>query len=441
MKTIEEILDKCNIRQLNEMQIATSEAILNTGKDLMLLSPTGSGKTLAYLLPLTQRINPELDAVQAIVVVPGRELALQSATVLKDMATGLRAYACYGGRAAMDEHRQLRQVRPHVIFSTPGRMNDHLGKGNIDTKAVKWIILDEFDKCLEMGFHDEMAILMRQIPACARQILLSATPAEEMHTQQILRDQFAVLNFLPNEGNVPARVCIRKVQSPEKDKLETLRRLLCQLGDDSSIVFLNYRESVERTAAYLEEHGFTISSFHGGLEQKQREDALYRFSNGSANILVSTDLASRGLDIPDIRNIIHYHLPEGEDGYIHRVGRTARWDAHGDSYFILGPEESIPDYVDADVEDYELSTEAAPVPVPRMATIYIGKGKKDKISKGDIVGLLCKQAGLSGSEIGSIDVKDYYAYVAVVRSKLMQVLKQLNGQKIKGLKTLFEAVR
>ena len=441
MKTIEEILDKCNIRQLNEMQIATSEAILNTGKDLMLLSPTGSGKTLAYLLPLTQRINPELDAVQAIVVVPGRELALQSATVLKDMATGLRAYACYGGRAAMDEHRQLRQVRPHVIFSTPGRMNDHLGKGNIDTKAVKWIILDEFDKCLEMGFHDEMAILMRQIPACARQILLSATPAEEMHTQQILRDQFAVLNFLPNEGNVPAWVCIRKVQSPEKDKLETLRRLLCQLGDDSSIVFLNYRESVERTAAYLEEHGFTISSFHGGLEQKQREDALYRFSNGSANILVSTDLASRGLDIPDIRNIIHYHLPEGEDGYIHRVGRTARWDAHGDSYFILGPEESIPDYVDADVEDYELSTEAAPVPVPRMATIYIGKGKKDKISKGDIVGLLCKQAGLSSSEIGRIDVKDYYAYVAVVRSKLMQVLKQLNGQKIKGLKTLFEAVR
>lgn len=441
MKTIEEILDKCNIRQLNEMQIATSEAILNTGKDLMLLSPTGSGKTLAYLLPLTQRINPELDAVQAIVVVPGRELALQSATVLKDMATGLRAYACYGGRAAMDEHRQLRQVRPHVIFSTPGRMNDHLGKGNIDTKAVKWIILDEFDKCLEMGFHDEMAILMRQIPACARQILLSATPAEEMHTQQILRDQFAVLNFLPNEGNVPARVCIRKVQSPEKDKLETLRRLLCQLGDDSSIVFLNYRESVERTAAYLEEHGFTISSFHGGLEQKQREDALYRFSNGSANILVSTDLASRGLDIPDIRNIIHYHLPEGEDGYIHRVGRTARWDAYGDSYFILGPEESIPDYVDADVEDYELSTEAAPVPVPRMATIYIGKGKKDKISKGDIVGLLCKKAGLSSSEIGRIDVKDYYAYVAVVCSKLMQVLKQLNGQKIKGLKTLFEAVR
>lgn len=441
MKTIEEILDKCNIRQLNEMQVATSEAILNTGKDLMLLSPTGSGKTLAYLLPLTQRINPELDAVQAIVVVPGRELALQSAMVLKDMATGLRAYACYGGRAAMDEHRQLRQVRPHVIFSTPGRMNDHLSKGNIDPKAVKWIILDEFDKCLEMGFHDEMAVLMRQIPACARQILLSATPAEEMHTQQILRDQFAVLNFLPNEGNVPARVCIRKVQSPEKDKLETLRRLLCQLGDDSSIVFLNYRESVERTAAYLEEHGFTISSFHGGLEQKQREDALYRFSNGSANVLVSTDLASRGLDIPDIRNIIHYHLPEGEDGYIHRVGRTARWDAHGDSYFILGPEETIPDYVEADVEDYELSTETVPVPVPRMATIYIGKGKKDKISKGDIVGLLCKKAGLSGSEIGRIDVKDYYAYVAVVRPKLMQVLKQLNGQKIKGLKTLFEAVR
>ena len=207
-------------------------------------------------------------------------------------------------------------------------------------------------------------------------------------------------------------------------------------------MFLNYRESVERVNSYLVEQGFTTSCFHGGLEQRQREDALYRFSNGSANVLVSTDLASRGLDIPNIENIIHYHLPESEDGYIHRVGRTARWDATGRSFFILNSEEHIPEYVEGDVEEYVATESQHTVPAaPKMATIYIGKGKKDKISKGDIVGFLCKSGGLKADEIGRIDVKDRYAYVAVKRQKLQQVLRQTRGEKIKGIKTIVEEVR
>ena len=181
------------------------------------------------------------------------------------------------------------------------------------------------------------------------------------------------------------------------------------------------------------------------MEQKRREDALYSFSNGSANIFVSTDLASRGLDIPNIDNIIHYHLPESEDGYIHRVGRTARWENKGKAYFILGPQESIPEYVDADVEDYAGMSDAdfndLKPAQPKMATIYIGKGKKDKISKGDIVGYLCKKGGVKSDEIGKIDVKDRYAYVAVKRVKLRQVLRQVQGEKIKGIKTVVEEVR
>ncbi|SFG12685.1 DbpA RNA binding domain-containing protein [Prevotella sp. KH2C16] len=430
-----------HLESLNEMQQTTSDVILNTDDNLMILSPTGTGKTLAYLLPLCQRLDPEINAVQVIVVVPGRELALQSSAVLKDMGTGLRSCACYGGRATMDEHRVLRQVQPHIIFGTPGRLNDHLDKGNFPIDNLEYIVIDEFDKCLEMGFQVEMQNLISRLPQGTRQILLSATPAEEMKDQRIFNPRFTTLNYISNAGQIPNRVEIYTVHSPEKDKLTTLRKLLLHLGEAQSIVFLNYRESVERVSKYLQEEGFGISCFHGGLEQRQREAALYKFSNGSANILVSTDLASRGLDIPNIANIIHYHLPEAEENYIHRVGRSARWDAKGNSFFILGPEESLPDYVNADVSPFVILDNNRTVPVPKMSTLYIGKGKKDKLSKGDIVGFLCKRARLQGSEIGHIDIKDYYSYVAIPKTKFKEVLNLTNGQKIKGIKTIFEEVR
>ena len=316
---IDKIINKLNI-ELNVMQQATVDALLNGTDDIVLLSPTGSGKTLSYLLPLSQLVDASSDEVQAVVVVPGRELALQSANVLKDMGSGLRGMACYGGRPTMDEHRKLREVKPQIIFATPGRLNDHLDKLNIVADYIKYLVIDEFDKCLEMGFHDEMQSLISKLPSGVRSILLSATPAEELKDQKIINNKFTTLNFLPDEEQVPDRVHIYKVESPQKDKLETLRQLLLTFRDGSSIVFLNFRDSVERTAEFLREAGFCISYFHGGMEQKQREDALYKFSNGSANIFVSTDLASRGLDIPDIDNIVHYHIPESEDGYIHRNG-------------------------------------------------------------------------------------------------------------------------
>ena len=417
-------------------------AILHGNQDVVVLSPTGSGKTLAYLLPVSQLVDAADDEPQAIVVTPGRELALQSATVLKNMGSGLRAMACYGGRAAMDEHRMMKQVRPQIIFGTPGRLNDHLDKGNFSPYHIKYLIIDEFDKCLEMGFQDEMSRLIKKLPGLRRHFLLSATEAEEI-PRFVHMGRVDKIDYRMDEEQVPDRVHIYKVESPVKDKLESLGLLLRSLGDQSTIVFLNYRDSVERTNKYLVEQGFSTSFFHGGLEQKEREASLYRFSNGSANILVSTDLASRGLDIPDIDNIIHYHIPESEDGYIHRVGRTARWEAHGRAFFLLGPEEHIPEYVDSEVEDYEVpAADELPQPAkPKMATLYIGKGKKDKISKGDILGFLCKKGGLNSSEIGKIDVNDRYAYAAIARTKLRCVLNNVKGEKIKGVKTIVEEVR
>lgn len=438
---LENILAKLRIESLNRMQIDSYNSITQSDLDVVILSPTGSGKTLAYLLGLVERLNAADDNLQAIVVVPGRELALQSDNVLKGMGTGLRSMSCYGGRPTMDEHRMMKQVNPQVVFGTPGRLNDHIDKGNLSPYGVRFLVIDEFDKCLEMGFHDEMSRLLTKLPGIRRKILLSATDMEQI-PDYVQRGRMVRLDYTVSDEHVPRRVSLFTVKSPIKDKLDTLNALLHSFGEQSSIVFLNYRDSVERVSEYLKGKGFVVSYFHGGLDQKQREDALYRFSNGSANIMVATDLASRGLDIPSVNNIIHYQMPLGREEYVHRVGRTARWDAKGNTFFILGPDEVIPYYVEEELQEYTVSNaiDSQP-PKPRMVTIYIGKGKKDKLSKGDIVGFLCKKGGLNSEDIGRIDIKDRYTYAAITRDRLSQVLRLTAGEKIKGIKTVVEFVK
>lgn len=465
------MLEKLGITALNDMQRQAGDAILHSSQDVVVLSPTGTGKTLAYLLPLVQLVDAQQDIPQALVIVPGRELAMQSDRVLRSMGCGLRSAACYGGRTAMDEHRRLRELKPQIIFGTPGRLNDHLDKGNISPFGIRYLVIDEFDKCLEMGFHDEMARLLKKLPGVRRHILLSATEGAIDHGPLTIDHSWKRINFLHKNSpsstvrsalplgsskngqwtmvngqcsTVSERVKAYVVKSPVKDKLTTLRQLLCDFGGEQSVVFLGFRDAVERVGDYLRREGFAVSVFHGGMEQKQREDALYKFSNGSANVFVSTDLGSRGLDIPDVQNIIHYHLPLHEQELVHRVGRTARWDKQGRTFFIVGPEEQLPEFVDCDTEEYSLPSlprEGLGVSLPQMATLYIGKGKKDKISKGDIVGFLCKKGGLQPSEIGRIDVMERYAYVAVSRQCFEQVLRLTQGEKIKGLKTVIEPVK
>lgn len=433
------ILSKLKIDRLSDMQKQTSDVILGTGKDVVVLSPTGSGKTLAYMLPLVQLLDAGTDDVQAVVIVPGRELALQSHEVFAGMGSGLRSMCLYGGRAAMDEHRALRKVRPHVVFATPGRLNDHLDKGNIGCAHVRFLIIDEFDKCLKMGFRDEMSAISERLVSVERRVLLSATDADEI-PGFVNMGRTERIDYL-SDGIISGRVNRFVVKSPDKDKLDTLARLLCSFGDASSIVFLNYRDSVERVSAYLADKGFTVSCFHGGKDQKEREDAIYKFTNGSANVLVGTDLASRGLDIPDVDNVVHYHLPVGEDEFVHRVGRTGRWFSSGRTFFLLGPGEALPGYVGAVPAVYELPAGIGAVPKPRMVTLYIGKGKKDKISKGDVLGFLCKTGGLSGNEIGRIDIRERCSYAAVDRSRYKDVIRLTAGEKLKGIKTVVEVIR
>lgn len=432
-------LAQLKIESLNPMQEASIDT-WKEGKDLILLSPTGSGKTLAYLLPLLETLKPDVKGVQAIVLVPSRELALQTDQVFKSMNTLYKAMSCYGGRPAMEEHRTMKGLEPSIIIGTPGRMNDHLSKQNFDASTVKTLVIDEFDKCLEFGFQEEMATVIGQLPQLKRRFLLSATDSEEI-PQFTGLNHTTRLNFLNEDEPLSERIHLYKVYSPIKDKLETLYKLLCNLGSQSTLVFCNHRESVERVGKYLQSQKFPCGIFHGGMEQEDRERSLYKFRNGSCHVLISTDLAARGLDIPDIDNIVHYHLPIQEDGYIHRNGRTARWEAEGNSYIILHAEETLPAYISEEPETFSLREQTPKPSQPEFVTLYIGKGKKDKINKIDIVGFLSKKGNLGKEEIGRIDVKDHYAFVAIARKKVKQTLNLIRNEKIKGVKTRIEEAK
>lgn len=431
-------LARLAITSLTPMQEAALSAS-REANDVILLSPTGTGKTLAYLMPLIERMQLGIEGVQAMVIVPSRELALQIDTVLKSMALPWKGMSVYGGRAAMDEHRSMKGVKPSIIIGTPGRLNDHLEKGNIDAHTITTLVIDEFDKCLELGFQGEMQQVIEKLPAVRRRYLTSATDMDEVPVFTGVRHPVR-LNYLL-ETEEESRVSTYLVHSESKDKLHTLYKLLCSFDGGQAIVFCNHRESVDRVGAYLREQKVFFEAYHGGMDQEMRERALYKFRCGSSNVLVSTDLAARGLDIPEVQHIIHYHLPGSEDAYIHRTGRTARWDAEGCSYLILHSEEHVPEYLNTTVEDYMLPERAGRPQPPLWTTLYIGKGKKDKINKVDIAGFLYKKGGLTREDVGHIDVHDYYAYVAVSRAKVRQLLTLISGEKIKGMKTRIEVAK
>ena len=436
-ETIQLALENLNIKELNSMQkAALTEA---SGKnDLILLSPTGTGKTLAYLLPLLNILRQDTNEVQVLILAPSRELAIQIETVFKQMNTQWKTCCCYGGHSSNDEKKNILENHPAVIVGTPGRLTYHISVDTIKPATIETLIIDEFDKSLEYGFQDEMSEIISQLTGLKKRMLLSATDSEEIPKFTGL-NKTTKLNFLPEDSEeLESRINLMKILSPTKDKIDTLYNLLCTLGSQSCIVFCNYREAVDRVSNLLTAKKLYNERFHGGMEQPDRERALYKFRNGSCSVLISTDLASRGLDIPEVENIIHYHLPVNKEAFTHRNGRTARWKASGASFLILNDEENQPEYITENIELLTLPEQPPRPSKPEWVTIYIGKGKKDKLNKIDIAGFLYKKGKLGHDEIGSIDVKDHYAFVAIRRNKVKQMLSLIQGEKIKGLKTLIE---
>ncbi|MDI3319773.1 DEAD/DEAH box helicase [Pinibacter soli] len=433
-----QILANLNIEALNEMQQASITGN-EAHKNVILLSATGSGKTLAFILPVLETLKSKTKGTQALIIVPSRELAMQIEKVFKQSGTGYKITCCYGGHKREIEENNLIEA-PTVIVGTPGRLADHIRRENIKTDHIQTLVLDEFDKSLELGFQEEMSEIIKQLPALHKRILTSATSSVEIPEFVGLEDA-ATLNFLSGEDGAEKALEVKQVLSPVNDKLETLFKLVCFLGNRSTIVFCNHREAVERVSDFLSDKGIVSVFYHGALDQRERDSALVKFRNGTSNVLVTTDLAARGLDIPNIRYIIHYHLSLTEDTYTHRNGRTARMDASGTAILLIGADEKLPAYVTEPVEEIKLDGEYEVPEKPKWSTLYLPHGKKDKVNKIDIVGFLTQKGELKKDDIGLIEVKDFFSFVAVRKSKVSHTLQLIKEQKIKGKKAKFEVAK
>jgi superfamily II DNA/RNA helicase len=424
-------LERLKIKELNAMQLEAVESIADND-EVILLSATGSGKTLAFLLPILESLDPNLQLCQALILVPSRELALQIDSVLKQMQAGFKITCCYGGHKREIEENNLVQP-PAIIIGTAGRMADHIRRNNIDLAQIKFLVLDEFDKILELGFLEEMEFIIRSLPAVEKKMLTSATYTEEIPTFVNMKNPVTV-NVLPENTIASDVLRINTLLSSDKDKLDALFQLICYCGNTSTIVFCNHRESVERASTFLKEQGIINVFYHGGMEQQDREVALCKFRNSSADILVTTDLASRGLDVANIRNIIHYHLPPDEASFTHRNGRTARMNSTGNVYVIHSSEEKLPGYITKDAAVFKLPERLTLPEKPKWSTLFIAAGKKDKVNKIDIVGFLSQKGNLKKDEIGLVEVKDFTAFAAIRKSKVDQVIRSIQDEKIKNKK-------
>lgn len=426
---ISAVKSRLGIQELNPMQLSVMSY---EEKNLLLLSPTGSGKTIAFAIAMLKILGAPCGRIQALVIAPSRELVIQIYDVIRTLAAGYKTCAFYGGHRMSDEVNSVEGAVPDVLIATPGRLLDHLNRGTIDLKGVFSLTFDEYDKSLELGFQDEIKRISRRLPSKISSIVLtSATRLEEMPDFLPLK-VIKTIDFTQRSESPAVRMDFVQVQSPERDKLNTLADLLgCFKHGEKVIVFLNHRESVERTFNEMKRRKFPVGMYHGGLEQQDRELAVDLLNNGTTPILISTDLASRGLDVAQVEAVIHYHLPMTEQAYTHRNGRTARVDATGTVYIITAEGENIPEYVKFDRE-YVPKPLSGILQPSEVATLFISSGKKEKISRGDIAGFLIQKGGLSASEVGKIVVKDHSAIVAIPRTKVKTVLASISGQKLKG---------
>lgn len=425
------------IESLNTMQDSALNAWESSGGDLVLYSSTGSGKTLAFALCLLHSLNPPTHQLQAVILSPSRELVLQTTEVLRLLAVGYKVTPCYGGHAVADEVASL-TVTPDIIVATPGRLLDLYKRHHVELKNVRLLVLDEMDKALELGFENEMRQLLKPMNHIERRILASATVLKVVPDYVKLNNPIC-LNLLNDSSPSTNRIKVWQVKSSRDDKLDTLSQLLLCLNGDKTIVFANYRDSAERIHQFLSGNGIDAGLYHGMLGQQERECVVAMFNNGSHNLLIATDLAARGLDIDTVANIVHYHLPVDDKTYTHRNGRTARVNASGNVYIITKPSESLPEWITID-ELFTLRPSATMV-CANMMTIYFQAGKKEKISRGDIMGFIANNGGIAASDIGRIDVRDHYALAAVPRNQAQEILQRLRLNKIKGKKIRISLLR
>ncbi len=427
IKSQEDILAKLRIEALNPMQIE-AVSVIKKNINTILLSPTGTGKTLAFSLPLLDLLDPTSKEVQALILVPSRELAIQIEQVIRSMGSGYKVNAVYGGRPMSKDKIELKHI-PAILIGTPGRISDHFANNRFSKDHIKTLILDEFDKSLEVGFEYEMRNIINQLSTLNKRILTSATQGVEIPEFVKLKEP-RTINYL--KGKRTSQLNFKTVVSPNKSKLVTLVDLLQHIGNEPGIVFCNLKDTIAQLSNFLEKKEISHACFSGGMEQKDRERALIKFRNGTCQLLIATDLAARGIDIPEMKFIIHYELPKHEEEFIHRNGRTARVNEKGTAYILKWENEHLPNFIKAS-KGINISNQAKYMP-QYWETLFISGGRKDKISKGDIAGLFFKKGGISKEQLGNIELKPDCAFVAIPLILANELVEKLNNVRLKKKK-------
>ena len=422
--------------------------IVLQGRDLLAQAKTGSGKTAAFAIGLLHTLEARTYQTQALVLCPTRELADQVSKEIRRLARAIpntRVVTLCGGKPLGPQLATLKK-QPHIVVGTPGRILKHLEKGSLKLEGLNTLVLDEADRMLDMGFHDDIMRIIEQTPRQRQTLLFSATyPDAIQEISGAIQNDPVDIRVESSHHNEHIKQVFHEVQKGERTK--TLCTLLQHYSPESSLVFCNRKQQCQELADALWQQGFHALALHGDLEQKERDQVLVQFSNKSSSILVATDVAARGLDIKDLQAVINFELSPDPEIHIHRIGRTGRAGKKGLAISLFMASEAkkvnaIEEFQDSPVTIETISSLNVPEHKtqerhklsPAMVTLCINGGRKNKVRAGDILGALTANSSLPGKQIGKIDIADSHAWVAVERPVAKQALKILTEGKIKGRK-------
>lgn len=433
-------LDSLGYKKMTPIQAQSLPLVLK-GKDVIAKAKTGSGKTAAFGIGLLTNINPRFFGVQALIICPTRELADQVGKEVRRLARftpNIKLVLLCGGKPLGPQIGSL-EHGAHIVVGTPGRLQDHLGKGTLKLDGLKTLVLDEADRMLDMGFAEVMTDIISHTPKNRQTLLFSATYPDTIKqmSQSIQRNPITVTVESEHKETVIEQL-FYEVKKHERNN--ALLALFEHYQPKTTLVFCYTKKQCDEVAGFLRDNQIGALSIHGDLDQRERDQVLVRFSNNSCPVLVATDVAARGLDIKSLQAVINYELPRDPEIYVHRIGRTGRAGETGSALSLFTQSEVV--RINA-IEKYQKKPCICDVPAsldrdssfvlqPPMVTIQIDAGRKNKIRPGDILGALTGDAGMSGSQIGKIDIFELSSYVAVECAALRQALNYLANGKIKG---------
>lgn len=443
-------LETLGYHSMTDIQAQSLPPML-AGKDIIAQGKTGSGKTAAFALTLLEKLNVKHFRIQSLVLCPTRELADQVSKEIRRLARSIhniKVLTLCGGVPFGPQIGSL-EHGAHIIVGTPGRIQDHLRKGTLTLDDLHILVLDEADRMLDMGFQDSINNIIEQAPKARQTLLFSATFPDQINnlSQHILLDPVTIKVASTHDNNSITQH-FYKVENNE-ERMIALRLLLQQYQPTSSIIFCNTKREVQEVTDEIINRGFSALALHGDLDQKDRDQALIRFANKSATILVATDVAARGLDIDNLSAVFNYHIAFDQEIHVHRIGRTGRAGSKGIAFSFYSNKDKqrilqLEDYLDRTIKAEELP----PIEVldkkplqSTMITLRIDGGKRQKVRAGDIVGALTGQDGITGKQIGKIQLSDNWAYVAVQRESIKTAFKKLSEGKLKGRKFRVSVVR